>query len=302
MNQAAFQEQLALFPSEAVAILEKIKQQYGRLDPIQIEQLCQILQLSPTELLKKLMPLAAAMSTCPISGFSVGVIVEGYRENAQGPFYLGANMELIGQPLKMSIHAEQSAIANAWHQGENRLKRLFVNEAPCGHCRQFINELNEVKGMEFVVNPLGKEEGKVYQISDLLPDSFGPADLGQDERLLFADSISLNSPSPEDKLVNAATRATEKSYAPYSKCRSGAALLLENGDVVVGQSAENAAYNPGLTAVEAALVNLRLHHLGKPESRIVDAVMVETASLSSNKDTARSILGGYGAELRYYEV
>ena len=302
MNHAAFQEQLALFSSDAVTILEKLKQQYGRLDPQQIEQLCYILDLSPTELLKKLMPLAAAMSTCPISGFSVGVIVEGYRENAQGPFYLGANMELIGQPLKMSVHAEQSAIANAWHQGETRLKRLFVNEAPCGHCRQFINELNEVKEMEFVVNQLGKDEGKVYQIGDLLPDSFGPGDLEQAERLLFADTVSLVSPASEDELVNAATRATEKSYAPYSKCRSGVALKLENGDIVTGQSAENAAYNPGMTAVESALVNLRLHHLGKAESRIVDAVMVETASLSSNKDTAKSILNGYGAELRYYEV
>ena len=302
MNQAAFQEQLALFPSEAVAILENIKQQYGRLDPRQIEQLCQILQLSPTDLLKKLMPLAAAISTCPISGFSVGVIVEGFRENAQGPFYMGANLEMIGQPLKTAIHAEQSAIANAWHQGETRLKRLFVNEAPCGHCRQFINELNEVKEMEFVVNQLGKDEGKIYQISDLLPDSFGPADLGQEERLLLAQAASLVSPASEDELVNAATKAAEKSYAPYSKARSGIALLLENGDIVTGQSAENAAYNPGMTAVESALVNLRLHHLGKPESRITDAVMVETSSLSSNKDITRSILGGYGAELRYYEV
>ena len=302
MNQAAFQEQLSLFPSEAVAILEKIKQQYGRLDPRQIEHLCQILGLSPTELLKKLMPLAAAMSTCPLSGFSVGAIVEGYRENAQGPFYLGANLELIGQPLKVTTHAEQAAIANAWHQGETRLKRLFVNEAPCGHCRQFINELNQVEEMEFVVSRLGRDDGKIYRIADLLPDSFGPGDLEQGERLLLADPVSLNSPAPEDKLVNAATRAAGKSYAPYSKCRSGVALQLESGDIVTGQSAENAAYNPGMTAVEAALVNLRLHHLGKPESRIVDAVMVETASLSSNKDTTRSILGGYGAELRYYEV
>ena len=302
MNQVAFQEQLSQFSSDAVAILENIKKQYGRLDPHQIEQLCQILEVSPTELLKQLMPLAAAMSTCPVSGFSVGVIVEGYREAAQGPFYLGANLEMVGQPLKMTIHAEQSAIANAWHQGETRLKRLFVNEAPCGHCRQFINELNEVKQMEFVVNHLGEDDGKVYHIGDLLPDSFGPEDLNQKERLLLAESTPLTSPDSEDALVEAATKAAEKSYAPYSKCQSGIALKLENGDIVSGQSAENVAYNPGLTAVEAALVNLRLHHLGKAESRIVDAVMVETASLSSNKDAAKSVLNGYGVELRCYEV
>ena len=125
MNHSAFQEQLSHFPFDAALILQQLEKQAGRLDPLQISELCNILEFKPEDLLKALMPLAASMSTPIISGFHVGAIVEGYREDAQGPFYLGANLELTGQPLKMTIHAEQSAISNAWHQGETRLRRLI---------------------------------------------------------------------------------------------------------------------------------------------------------------------------------
>ncbi|OED49155.1 hypothetical protein ACH42_02055 [Endozoicomonas sp. (ex Bugula neritina AB1)] len=302
MNHSAFQEQLSCFPFDAALILQQLEKQSGRLDPQQITDLCTLLNIPPSGLLKALMPLAASMSTCSISGFHVGAIVEGYREDSQGPFYLGANFEMAGQPLKMTIHAEQSAISNAWHQGETRLRRLYVNEAPCGHCRQFMNELNQVESMEFVVNQLENDEQKVYQISDLLPDAFGPADLEQEERLLSASIEPLDNPEPEDALVTAATQAASQSYAPYSGCRSGIALLLETGDMVTGQYAENVAFNPGMTAIEAALCNMRLNNLGKPDSKVTDAVLVEASSVTSHQTTTASILADIGAELRYYTV
>ena len=302
MNHSAFQEQLSHFPFDAALILQQLEKQAGRLDPLQISELCNILEFKSEDLLKALMPLAASMSTPIISGFHVGAIVEGYREDAQGPFYLGANLELTGQPLKMTIHAEQSAISNAWHQGETRLRRLYVNETPCGHCRQFMNELNQVEQMEFVVNQLSKDRKTVYKMTDLLPDAFGPADLKQEERLLSASSETLVSPDSEDALVVAATEAASQSYAPYSGCRSGVALMLESGDIVIGQYAENVAFNPGLTAVESAICNLRLNSLGKPESKIVDAVLVEKSSNTSHRASTEAILEGLGAKLRHYTV
>ena len=42
-------------------------------------------------------------------------------------------------------------------------------------------------------------------------------------------------------------------YAPYSRFRVGAALLLSNGVVVVGSNQENAAYPSGLCAERTAL-------------------------------------------------
>jgi len=44
------------------------------------------------------------------------------------------------------------------------------------------------------------------------------------------------------KLLNAAIEAKKTSYSPYSKFRVGAALLLEDGEIVIGANVENASY------------------------------------------------------------
>lgn len=45
----------------------------------------------------------------------------------------------------------------------------------------------------------------------------------------------------------------DKAYAPYSKFLVGAALLLENGEVVLGNNQENACYPSGLCAERTAI-------------------------------------------------
>jgi cytidine deaminase len=58
----------------------------------------------------------------------------------------------------------------------------------------------------------------------------------------------------EDRsLLQQAHQAVESSYAPYSKFHVGAAVLLENGTVVLGSNQENAAYPSGLCAERVAL-------------------------------------------------
>ena len=60
--------------------------------------------------------------------------------------------------------------------------------------------------------------------------------------------------SEEDRqLVEAAKKATNGSFAPYSKFNVGAAVRLQNGTVVVGANQENAAYPSGLCAERTAL-------------------------------------------------
>lgn len=53
-------------------------------------------------------------------------------------------------------------------------------------------------------------------------------------------------------LVQQARLATERSYAPYSKFRVGAAILLDNGVTVTGANQENAAYPSGTCAERSA--------------------------------------------------
>jgi len=55
------------------------------------------------------------------------------------------------------------------------------------------------------------------------------------------------------RLEEAAVEVARNAYAPYSRFRVGAALLLSNGVVVVGSNQENAAYPSGLCAERTAL-------------------------------------------------
>ncbi|MGL5838391.1 MAG: cytidine deaminase [Sphingorhabdus sp.] len=51
-----------------------------------------------------------------------------------------------------------------------------------------------------------------------------------------------------ERLVTAAIAATRHAYAPYSNYHVGAALLLDNGEIVTGTNFENASYGMTLCA------------------------------------------------------
>lgn len=57
----------------------------------------------------------------------------------------------------------------------------------------------------------------------------------------------------EQQLLKAAAEACSRAYAPYSEYHVGAALLLDNGEVVTGSNQENAAYPSGLCAERVAM-------------------------------------------------
>lgn len=53
-------------------------------------------------------------------------------------------------------------------------------------------------------------------------------------------------------LVAKAREATSRSYAPYSRFHVGAAIRLDNGEIVTGANQENAAYPSGTCAERTA--------------------------------------------------
>lgn len=54
-------------------------------------------------------------------------------------------------------------------------------------------------------------------------------------------------------LMKKAVEARESSYSPYSKFKVGAAILLENGEVISGSNQENASYPAGTCAERTAI-------------------------------------------------
>ncbi|HPF11475.1 MAG TPA: cytidine deaminase [Flavobacteriaceae bacterium] len=61
-----------------------------------------------------------------------------------------------------------------------------------------------------------------------------------------------NLPESIQNLMDKAQEARNKAYAPYSRFKVGAALLLANGTVVLGNNQENAAFPSGLCAERVA--------------------------------------------------
>src|SRR5204863_2426314 len=145
----------------------------------------------------------------PISNFFVGAIALG----ASGALYPGANFEVPGNPLNQTVHAEQSAVANAFSKREKGLVALAVTHAPCGHCRQFLNEINGASGLRIVI-----QGQPARTLAELLPASFGPQDLGNTTGMLDSAPAQLRLASDsEDELSRAALQAASRAYAPYSK-------------------------------------------------------------------------------------
>ncbi len=60
---------------------------------------------------------------------------------------------------------------------------------------------------------------------------------------------------PDDiqQLMQFAIETRENAYAPYSKFKVGAAILLDNNEVIIGSNQENASYPSGLCAERTAI-------------------------------------------------
>lgn len=124
-------------------------------------------------------------SYAPYSGFNVAAAVL----SDSGRIYTGVNVENASYPAGRC--AECNAVSNAVSCGERRIKAIAIISrdskditrdtgytSPCGICRQVLREFSSPAELK-VIMAKSASDYKIMTLEELLPDSFGPDDLGK---------------------------------------------------------------------------------------------------------------------------
>lgn len=143
-----------------------------------------------TEEDRELLQRALAATTrayAPYSRFGVGAAAR----TRSGAIYAGANMENASYGL--TLCAETSALLQSVAAGDFEIEAIAVvggplngskvatrPVTPCGRCRQLILEAAQVANTDVRVISANADLSRisVHRISELLPEGFGPHDLG----------------------------------------------------------------------------------------------------------------------------
>jgi cytidine deaminase len=268
----------------------------GYFTPAQVQGLMVTLNVDLYQLMNFLVPYATKYATPPISNFQVGAVAHGLS----GAIYFGANIEFYNEALSFTVHAEQASIAHAISYGETGIDCLAISAAPCGYCRQFLYEITNCSSTPDITILINKEQ---YLLSALLPQAFGPQDLSVTTRLMLPQNNNIQLiPPPADQFIENALIAANKSYSPYTFDYSGVCLVTTNG-CYVGAYAENAAYNPSMSPLEAAVVQLIMS--GDSYANINRAILVEAQTNKISQLTATTDVLSAIAEsvkLEYYQA
>jgi len=267
-------------------------------------------------LMMQLLPVAQQYAVVPVSHYQVGAVAAGMPEPGSGAcsLYPGANFEFVNAALSFSVHAEQSATNNAWLNGEKGIQAIAISATPCGYCRQFLYELVTAQQLSILL-PDNKKDATSYSstpLTALLPNAFGPCDLGVTGGLmdskLCTHKLALDGGRPADPVISAALAAAWGSYAPYKTDASygyaGVAVELADNSIYAGRYAENAAYNPSLSPLQSALSFMNMNHPQSGTRTVVRCVLVEAPTLASQLSATQTVLDAYAPSVpvEYYKA
>jgi cytidine deaminase len=123
----------------------------------------------------------------PYSNYAVGAALL----TAAGKIYKGCNIE--SASYSPSNCAERTAIFKAISEGDREFVAIAVvtvdGGAPCGVCRQVMREF--APNMTVIIGDLAGNY-QIFTLADLLPQSFGPENLGVSSQL---SAVSRNQPT-----------------------------------------------------------------------------------------------------------
>lgn len=132
---------------------------------------------------------AARNAYAPYSGYHVGaallladgsVVTGANVENASYGLSLCAETVAVAKLANMGALAEVRAVAIVGGRPSGDTLTGAEPVHPCGRCRQILNEAAECARTDMAVHCASGDGGTIatYRLSDLLPHSFGPKDLG----------------------------------------------------------------------------------------------------------------------------
>lgn len=100
-------------------------------------------------------------------------------------------------------------------------------------------------------------------------------------RIVYEEYQTIDELSDQDKdLVEKATEAHNRAYAPYSQYHVGAALLMEDGKIITGNNQENVAYPSGICAERVAMFYASSQYPNKIIKTIAIAAKAENFIIS----------------------
>ena len=105
-------------------------------------------------------------------------------------------------------------------------------------------------------------------------------------------------PGTIQSLMSKAFAVRDKAYAPYSQFRVGAALLLDNEEIVLGSNQENASYPSGLCAERTAVYAAGAQF---PDNKI-EVIAISASSMKHKVVTPVPPCGACRQALVEYEV
>lgn len=110
----------------------------------------------------------------------------------------------------------------------------------------------------------------------------------------------------ERELVEAAKKATETSYSPYSKFSVGAAVRMADGSVETGSNQENIAYPSGLCAERVAMFGASVRYPGQAVESLAivgrdqRGEYVEASPCGACRQVMAEMEGRYGKEIQVF--
>ena len=108
-------------------------------------------------------------------------------------------------------------------------------------------------------------------------------------------------PKEDLELLKLAKKAVKSAYAPYSQFFVGAAILLENGKISIGNNQENAAYPSGLCAERVAIFHASAKYPNIPIKKIAVSVVSKNQIINepvSPCGACRQVISEYEMKLQ----